>query len=75
MAVKILIDSASDISQTEAQQMGVDMIPMEVRFGEDEFFDGVNLLPEQFYQKLKSSKVLPKTSQINAFRWQEQYEN
>ena len=33
--IKVLIDSASDITQEEAEKKGIYMIPMEVRFGED----------------------------------------
>lgn len=74
MAIKILIDSASDISLTEAQNMGVELISMLVTFGEEEYLDGVNLLPEQFYEKLISGNVLPKTSQISPFRFEEKFE-
>ncbi len=71
--IKILIDSASDIDQKEAESLGIYMIPMEVRFGEENFLDGVNLSHRQFFEKLIESSELPKTSQINEFRWEEQY--
>ena len=71
--IKILIDSASDIDQKEAESLGIYMIPMEVRFGEDTFLDGGNLSHRQFFEKLIESSDLPKTSQINEFRWEEQY--
>ncbi|MBQ9729074.1 MAG: DegV family protein [Clostridia bacterium] len=74
MAVKIMIDSASDISLSEAEKKGVIMIPMLITFGEEEFFDGVDLLPERFYEKLVESDELPKTSQINPFRFEEEFE-
>ena len=71
MAIKILIDSASDMSVAEAKELGVEFMPMEIKFGEEEFLDGISLYPEEFYKRLKNSKVLPKTSQINPFRWEE----
>ena len=71
--IKVLIDSASDITQEEAEKKGIYMIPMEVRFGEDVYLDGVNLLPQQFLEKLVESNELPKTSQINEYRWTEQF--
>lgn len=73
MAIKLVIDSASDINKEEADKLGVIMLPMEINFGEQSFYDGVNLLPEQFYSKLESEKNLPKTSQINSFRWEEEF--
>ena len=74
MSVRIMIDSASDIGQKEAEQLGIAMVPMSITFGETEYFDGVNLQPNEFYEKLIESNELPKTSQINAFRWGEAYE-
>ena len=73
MAVKIMIDSASDINAQEANEMGIIMVPMSITFENEEYLDGVNLLPTQFYEKLIESDVLPKTSLINAFRWEEEF--
>ncbi len=72
--VKLMIDSASDINQKEAEDLGIIMIPMEIRFGEEEFFDGVDLMPKDFYEKLAKCTQLPKTSQINPFRFEEEFE-
>ena len=74
MAVKIVVDSSSDISEKEAKELGVEMIPMIVSFGEEEFFDGVNLLPDEFYKKLQESKEAPKTAQVTPFRFEEVFE-
>lgn len=74
MAIKLVIDSSSDISKTEAKKLGVTMIPMVIGFGDEEFYDGVTLLPKQFYEKLTTSQLHPKTSQITAFRFEEVFE-
>lgn len=74
MSVKLIIDSASDISLDEANKLGITMIPMQVRFGDEEYLDGVNLTPKSFYDKLIESVELPKTSQINPYRFEEEYE-
>lgn len=65
MSIKILIDSASDITNLEAKELGIEMIPLIINFSDEEYYDGVDLYPEDFYKKLKKSKVLPKTSMIN----------
>ncbi|MGN0817799.1 MAG: DegV family protein [Candidatus Coproplasma sp.] len=75
MAVKIMIDSASDISASEAEKLGVIMVPMTISFGKEEYFDGVDLLPEKFYEKLIESDELPKTGQVTAFRFEEAIKN
>lgn len=74
MAIKILVDSASDINAEEAKATGLELIPLIVNFGEEQFFDGVDLLPEQFFNRLIESDVLPTTSQINPYRFSEKLE-
>lgn len=69
--IKILIDSASDIDAEEAKALGVEMIPMEVRFGDNVFLDGVDLSHKRFFEMLIESAEIPKTSQINEFRFEE----
>ncbi len=69
--IKIMIDSAADITQSEASELGIIMVPMSITFDEEEYFDGVNLMPNEFYNKLIESATLPKTSLINAFCWEE----
>ena len=75
MSVKIMIDSASDINEQEAKELGFLFMPIQVRLGEEEYMDGVDLLPEDFYNKLVASKEMPQTSLINSFRWNEAFEN
>lgn len=74
MAVRILVDSASDIGAAEAKELGVVMIPLLVGFGDEEYYDGVDLTPKQFFEKLIEDAVLPKTSQITPFRFEEAFE-
>ena len=69
-----MIDSAADISQTEAQAKGVILLPMLITLGEEEFYDGVTLSAKEFWQRLETSDVLPKTSLINAFRFEEAFQ-
>lgn len=72
--IKIMIDSAADINKPEAEQKGIIMVPMLITIGEDEYYDGVNLSSQEFWEKLVESDVLPKTSLINSFRWEEAFE-
>lgn len=72
--VKIIVDSASDISQEEASKMQIEVVPIEVRFGDEEYLDGINLSNVEFYKKLAKCSELPKTSQINPYRWEEIFE-
>lgn len=74
MAIKLMIDSASDIGREEAEAMGVELLPMVISIGEKDYYDGVDLLPLQFYEKLIESDTLPKTSQITQYRFEEAFE-
>ena len=74
MAIKVVVDSATDISMKDAEQMGIIMVPMTITIGSEEYQDGVSLLPKEFYEKLIESDNLPKTSQINSFTWKEVFE-
>ncbi|MCR5156829.1 MAG: DegV family protein [Butyrivibrio sp.] len=73
MGVRILTDSASDISQERAVEWGITVLPLKVRFGDEEFLDGVTLKPRDFYSKLVETDVIPKTSQISPFDYEQEY--
>ncbi len=73
MAIKLIIDSASDICKDEADELGIIMLPMEVQFGSKIYQDGVDIKPEQFYEKLIENNDLPKTTQINPYKFEETY--
>lgn len=72
--VKILVDSSSDFDENEAKEYGIEMVPMEITFGETTYLDGVNLSHKEFFEKLIESAELPKTSQINEFRFNEAFD-
>lgn len=60
--IRIITDSGSDLLPDFAQNLTV--LPLTIRFGEEEFRDGVNLSHREFFEKLTSSKEMPKTSLI-----------
>ena len=64
MAIKIVTDSTCDLSSAEAEALDVHILPLRVRFGNEEFLDGVTLSSQQFYEKLDACEELPQTSQI-----------
>ena len=62
MTVKIVTDSVADLPPEVAQELGITVIPLNVRFGTEVYRDGIDITAEQFYEKLKDSGVLPVTS-------------
>jgi len=61
--IHLVTDSTSDISQLDAQALGVHVVPLIVRFGDEQYRDGVDIDPDQFYAKLEQTGVHPTTSQ------------
>ena len=62
--IRIVTDSTSDLSPQRATELGVEMIPLSVHFGEECFRDGVDISKVEFYDKLSRADKLPTTSQI-----------
>lgn len=67
--VRIIVDSGCDLTQSEARELGVELMPITVTFGAEEYRDGINLSPVQFYEKLIESDELPRTSQISPYTY------
>ena len=60
--LKVFVDSGSSIKQLEKEEYNVEIIPLKILLGDKEYFDGMNLTNEKFYDYLKNSKSFPKTS-------------
>lgn len=71
MSVKIITDSASDITQERAGELGIEVIPMITVFGDKEYLDGVTMTNREFFEKLVETDELPHTCQITPFRYEE----
>ena len=62
MTVKIVTDSVSDLPPQVVKELGITVVPLNVRFGTEVYRDGIDLTTEQFYDKLMHSKTLPSTA-------------
>ncbi len=62
MAVRIVTDSACDLPQGLCDEFGIDVVPLHIRFGEQEFVDRVELSTDEFWQRMASASVLPETA-------------
>ena len=60
--VRIVTDSACDLTADEALELGVDVVPLTIRFGDEEFVDREQLSAEEFYRRMKGSPTLPATA-------------
>lgn len=69
--IQIITDSASDIVDKRREDLTV--LPVNIAFGEEEFQDGINLTHRMFYEKLIECDVLPVTSQVPPFTFEEAF--
>ena len=63
MAVKVVTDSTSDLPTDSAKQLGIIVVPLNVHFEDQEYKDGIDITPDDFYHRLVSTPKLPTTSQ------------
>ena len=62
MTVKIVTDSVSDLPPEVVNELGITVVPLNVRFGTEVYRDGIDMTSEEFYNRLKRSESLPATS-------------
>lgn len=60
--LRIIVDSGSSIKQSEKEKLGVDILPLQILFDNDEYEDGIDLEMDLFYHKLIDEAKFPKTS-------------
>lgn len=72
--VRIITDSLCDLTMTHAKELNIDILPLLVRFGEEEFKCGVELSNEEFYEKLETSSAAPSTAAVNPYEFEEVFQ-
>ena len=65
MSVRLVSDSACDISQAEAKDWNITVLPLKTEIDGVEYLDGVTITPQEFYDKLETCRELPTTSQLS----------
>lgn len=74
MSVKIIVDSASDIKDTYAEANNIGFAPLKTNLGGIEYRDGIDIVPDVFYDKLEANKDLAHTSQVNPGEFSDLFE-
>ncbi len=72
--IRIVTDSSADISQAEAKEWGITVMPLTIIFEDGSYLDGVDILPDQFYQKLVTCKNIPSTAQASPADYESVFE-
>ncbi len=73
MAIRVVVDSTADIPPARARELGIQVVPLTVQFGDQTFRDGVDLDGAAFYRKLTSTPVMPTTSTPPPAHFEEAY--
>lgn len=60
--VRIVTDSSCDLPPALVEELGITVVPLTVRFGDEEFVDGRDLDPEQFWSRCREVSRLPQTA-------------
>lgn len=73
LKIAIVTDSASNVPAEVAHELGIRVVPLYIIFGDESYLDGVDLDAPSFYAKLKTSSVIPSTSQPTPAAFMEIY--
>ncbi|MGB9521132.1 MAG: DegV family protein [Anaerolineales bacterium] len=61
--ITIVTDSTANLPAEWVRQYGIEVIPLKIHWGDENYRDGIDLTPAEFYAKLAHSKTWPTTSQ------------
>lgn len=72
--IRIITDSASDLTKEEILEDNIDVIPLHITIGGKEYLDRVDITSEEFFKKLIENTELPKTSQATPISFINEFE-
>jgi DegV family protein with EDD domain len=73
--VSIVTDSTAYIPKEDVDKFQIRVIPLHLHWGEETFLDGVDIQPEEFYNRLKQSNINPTTSQPTPAAFKDVFES
>ena len=73
MAVRVVTDSACDLPEPLVRELGITIVPLTIRFGDEELVDREQLGTDEFWRRLAESPVLPETAAPSAGAFEEAF--
>jgi DegV family protein with EDD domain len=70
-SVRIITDSACDLPDSVVHSLGIEIVPLFIRFGEDELIDREQLTTAQFWQRCSLESELPSTAAPSPGRFED----
>jgi DegV family protein with EDD domain len=71
--IGIVTDSACDLPDDVIRRLGVEIVPLSIRFGDEEFVDREELSTAEFWRRCKASPTLPSTAAPSPGRFEQAY--
>jgi DegV family protein with EDD domain len=62
MGIRVVTDSACDLPRPLVDALGIEVVPLTIRFGDDEYVDGVDLSAGEFWKRIEESDIIPETA-------------
>jgi len=62
LTVRVVTDSTADLPQYIVAELGITVVPLHIHFGDETYEDGVTITKDEFYRRLTTGSILPKTS-------------
>lgn len=72
--IRIITDSLCDLTMDYARELNIDILPLTVRFGEEDYKCGIDLTNEAFYDKLVTNGSHPSTAAVNPYEFEEVFQ-
>lgn len=69
--IKFTTDSVCDIPAELRQSSDIQIFPFPIIMGEEEYQDGVDFTPDEFYQRLLDAPAIPSHAQLTSFFFEE----
>jgi DegV family protein with EDD domain len=60
--IHVVTDSSSDLTPDDIDQLNIEVVPLSIRFGSEEFTDGLDLTVAEFYTRMARSEEIPQTA-------------
>lgn len=72
--IALVTDSTAYIPQYLVEQYNITVAPQVLIWGKEELADGIDILPTEFYERLKKATIMPSTSQVTVIYMQKIFE-
>lgn len=73
MPVRIVTDSSCDLTMDETEALGIEVVPLTIRFGDTEYVDRDELSPPEFYRLMAENDALPETAAPSPGAFEERF--